>query len=248
MQAAINKYHLLEPGQVDIWVVNTAELAVLNDAFLRCLSNEDCLRLQRYTNVAARNMFLISRGALRMLLAKYLGFEPARIMIATHEHGKPFLTDHPQFFFNLSHSRNIALIAFALFPVGVDVEYVKRQIDFAAVMQRFFSESERADWSANCVPSPQEAFFRGWTRKEALLKATGEGIAGLGHTQISFLADQPRALILRNDDYTQSQNWLFKDFCPAADYQAAAAYQSPALQLNIRHFMPEFYEKFSLEL
>lgn len=219
-----------------VWAIATSAFADRHNQFAECLSEEDLLRLNRYTNEAARSMFLVSRGALRMLLGQHLNIQPKSIDIANHEHGKPFLPAHRDFFFNISHSRSLALIAFALAPVGVDVEFLQRQVDFAAVMRRFFSADEQADWSKNQVPSPEQAFFRGWTRKEAILKATGEGIAGLGHTQIAFAPCQPRALISRHNDPTQSQQWLFEDFNPAADYQAAVALQFPTIELLTRQF------------
>lgn len=226
----------LKQSDVPVWVVDAAALAGQHAQLSALLNDDDLKRLQRYTNQAARDMFLASRAALRLLLGRYLGLQPQQVSIATHDHGKPFLPEYPHLHFNISHSRTLALIAFALAPVGVDVEYLPRSVDFAAVMRRFFSEEERADWSANSVPSQQHAFFRGWTRKEAILKATGEGIAGLGHTRISFKPEHPRALIARQNDPEQPGKWFFCDFCPAPDYQAAVALQASSLQLTLRQF------------
>ncbi|HOI92275.1 MAG TPA: 4'-phosphopantetheinyl transferase superfamily protein [Candidatus Rifleibacterium sp.] len=223
-------------NQVMVQVVDVTQLAGKLHELKAFLSSEELARLERYSVAAPREMFLAARGALRFLLGQLLDTEPARVTIATHEHGKPFLPGNPGLYFNISHSRTLALIALARHPVGVDVEYLPRHVDFAAVMRRFFSESEREEWSRFSVPSQQHAFFRGWTRKEAILKATGEGIAGLGHTLISFKPDEPRALRERLGDPAQSQNWIFGDFCPAPDYQAAIALQAPALQLSVQRF------------
>lgn len=222
-----------------VQVVDVTKLTGKLNELKTFLSSEDLARLERYSVAAPREMFLAARGALRFLLGQLLNTGPARVNIATHEHGKPFLPDNPGLFFNISHSRTLALIALARHPVGVDVEYLPRHVDFAAVMRRFFSDSERDEWLKFSVPSRQHAFFRGWTRKEALLKATGEGIAGLGHTLISFKPDEPRALRERPGDPAQSQNWIFGDFCPAPDYQAAVALQAPSLQLSVRRFSME---------
>jgi len=226
----------LTEHQVMVQVVDAARLAGNQQTLKSFLSSEDLARLERYSVRAPGEMFLAARGALRLMLSRVLGQQPAEITIATHEHGKPFLPQHPGLYFNVSHSRTLALIAIARHPVGVDVEYLLRHVDYAAVMRRFFSESEREEWSKFSVPSQQHAFFRGWTRKEAILKATGEGIAGLGHTFISFRPDEPRALRERAGDPSQSQNWVFGDFCPAPDYQAAIALQAPALQLSVQQF------------
>ncbi len=226
----------LAPEQVRVRVVDAAALAENQAQLATFLSSEDLARLNRYSNQAARDMFLAARGAVRLLLGQILHTDPAKVEIATMEHGKPYLPAFPQLFFNISHSRNLALIAIARHPVGVDIEFLRRPVDFAAVMRRFFSDEERSDWELYGVPTPQQAFFRGWTRKEAILKATGEGIAGLGHTRVSFKPEEPRALKERLNDPLQSQHWLFSDFCPAPDYQAAVALQAPALHLTIEAF------------
>lgn len=226
----------LAPEQVMVRVVDAKNLDRYRARLVTCLSTEDLARLDRYSNQAAGAMFLAARAALRLLLGQILATAPSEVQIATMEHGKPYLPACPQLFFNISHSRNIALIAIARHPVGIDVEFLRRPVDFAAVMRRFFSEDERYDWQLNSVPNPQAAFFRGWTRKEAILKATGEGIAGLGHTRVSFKPDEPRALKERLNDPSQSVEWLFNDFCPAPDYQAAVALKAPALQLTIEAF------------
>ncbi len=226
----------LAGNQVLVQVVDTARLAGEQQTLRKFLSSEDLARLERYSVRAPGDMFLAARGALRLTLARVLGQQPADIAIATHEHGKPFLPEHPGLFFNVSHSRTLALIALARHPVGVDVEYLLRSVDYAAVMRRFFSDAEREEWLQFGIPSQQHAFFRGWTRKEAILKATGEGIAGLGHTFISFKPDEQRALRERAGDPAQSQNWVFGDFCPAPDYQAAVALQAPDMQLSVEAF------------
>ncbi len=226
----------LQSTQVVVYIIDATSIDKHYDQLRRGLSSEDTTRLERYTNAVARSMFLASRGALRFLLGQMLATSPAKVEIATHEHGKPYLPAHPELFFNISHSRDIALIAFAREAVGIDVEYAGRQVDYAAVMRRFFSESERQEWAKYSQPTPQQAFFRGWTRKEAVLKATGEGIAGLGHTVISFRPDEPRALHARLGEQSQGQDWLFQDFSPATGYQAAVALQAPALSLTLQAF------------
>ena len=223
-------------GDVVVHVIEATALLSRAPALTDCLAAEEQTRLNRYGNAAARDMFIAARGGLRLLLARLLNTGAGAIRIATHEHGKPYLPDYPDLHFNISHSRTLALIAIASHPVGVDIEYLRRPVDFAAVLRRFFSSDERRDWQNHATPTPAEAFFRGWTRKEAILKATGEGIAGLGHTVVSFKPDEPRALLSRLQDPAEAQKWLFKDFCPATDYQAAVALQAPALNLSIEAF------------
>ncbi len=224
------------PGQVKVYVVDAAAAECCSSRLSNNLSQEDLARLGRYTNLAARSMFSASRGGLRQLLGEMLAEPAPAIRIASHEHGKPYLPDFPELHFNISHSRTLALIAIARHPVGVDVEYLHRSVDFASILRRFFSPSEQADWEKYPVPSPVEAFFRGWTRKEAILKATGEGIAGLGHTIVSFQPGREAALIERMQDPAEADRWRFNDFCPAPGYQAAVAMLASSLQLEIKNF------------
>ncbi len=222
--------------QVSVYVVDAAAAESCSETLIKNLNHEDLARFNRYANSAARNMFAASRGVLRLLLGKILDRPAASLKIANREHGKPYLPDFPDLHFNISHSRNLALIAIARQPVGVDVEYLHRSVDYSSIMRRFFSSAEQADWERYPVPSPAEAFFRGWTRKEAILKATGEGIAGLGHTIVSFRPDEEAALIERRNDPGEAGRWRFRDFQPAEGYQAAVALQALSLQLNVENF------------
>jgi len=213
------------PGvTVDIWSrrVSCAEDQCL---LLANLNEAEKNRYSRFTNLDAQNSFLIARGFLRQLLGVYLKIRPLEVPILSLEHGKPALPPEYGLFFNITHSQDFVLFAFAKAPVGIDVEFTSRKVDFEPVMRRFFSEKEREDWRRNSVPSAAEAFFRGWTRKEAFLKATGEGISGLGQTEISFAPENPFALAGRTDNLNISE-WLFHDFIPDKEYLASVAVKS----------------------
>jgi len=101
---------------------------------------------------------------------------PAPLKFALHEKGKPYLASEPEIRFNLSHSREMALVAVAReIEVGVDIERVRPLPEYAAIAQRFFPPD-------TAPPKSVRDFFRHWTRFEALLKAHGAGLYGAGAT------------------------------------------------------------------
>jgi 4'-phosphopantetheinyl transferase len=122
---------------------------------------------------------LSAHGALRLVLAEYLACDPLALRFATGEHGKPFLEDTP-LEFNLSHSSDLALIAVGCErQVGVDVERVRSVPDLEDLAGRVCGTDELATLAALAEPHRAHAFLTMWTRKEALAKATGEGIGGV---------------------------------------------------------------------
>ena len=116
------------------------------------------------------------RAAVRARLLEVLG----DVEILVDEHGRPWA---PGVSFNVSHSGAIGLIAVAEGDrrVGVDVEQVRPDTDFRALAARFFHPDE-----ARAIGDRRDAFFRCWTRKEAVVKALGRGLA---HPLDRFVVD-----------------------------------------------------------
>lgn len=133
-------------------------------------------RAARFWRRAEGDRYLSAHGALRLLLAGYLESDPLGLRFATGEHGKPFLQDAPVEF-NLSHSSDLALIAVACGRrVGVDVERMRPMPDLDDLAPRVCTASELVILASLAEPMRTHAFLSLWTRKEALAKATGEGI------------------------------------------------------------------------
>lgn len=138
-----------------------------------------------------RQRFLASRTALRYLLGQATRQPPAELVFAYGPYGKPWLPQAPQVQFNLSHSEGLGLLAIAPCAIGVDVEQLDRKLDPLPLAQRFFPAVE-ADYLAQLDPTArQSAFLRSWVMKEALLKATGQGLAGQ-LTELAFDHGQRR--------------------------------------------------------
>jgi 4'-phosphopantetheinyl transferase len=170
----------LASDEIHCW---RASLDVPPETFARLyasLTPDERTRSARFHFERDQQRFIGARGVLRDLLGRYLQTQPRQIRFVYNAFGKPDLG--PEFAsrlkFNLSHSAGLALIAITTASnVGVDLEYIRAQSDYADIARRFFSVAELDYLSALPGHLYAEAFFSCWTKKEAYLKARGEGLA-----------------------------------------------------------------------
>jgi 4'-phosphopantetheinyl transferase len=170
----------LARDEVHSWCVRLDVPAEISAGLYATLTRDERNRSARLRFERDRQRFIVAHGVLRELLGRYLGTEPGQIRFVYSAFGKPALS--PEFGgrlkFNLSHSGDLALIAIAAnAEVGVDVEYIRSQPDYAAIARCFFSAAEADHLSRLPSHLCHEAFFRCWTRKEAYAKGRGEGLA-----------------------------------------------------------------------
>jgi 4'-phosphopantetheinyl transferase len=129
----------------------------------------------------AGRRFIVSHGALKKILGRYLDERPEQVRLVTDARGKPRLAssaDAPAIYFNLSHSGEFALCAVTEGrDVGVDVERVRPVSAWREIAARYFSRREREALNAVSPDRTLEAFFQFWTRKEAYSKALGQGVS-----------------------------------------------------------------------
>ncbi len=149
--------------------------------WLPLLSPEERRRAERFSVSEPRRQFVFGRVCLRQMLGACLGLNPAALALNLQPHGKPCLArpggGGPDVRFNLSHSgRRLAMVLARGRDVGVDVERIHPLKDEALLAGRIFSPREQAEWRSLPEAQQRTAFFNGWTRKEAWLKATGEGL------------------------------------------------------------------------
>ena len=136
--------------------------------------------------------------------------------------------------FNVSHSHGLALIAVASGrEVGVDVEWLERRCDPAKLIHRYFSEGERREWQALPVEDQRAGFFRGWTCKEAWLKAVGTGLSfPLDQVSVSLAPDEPPRVLSIRGDSEEAAQWHLACSIPAEGYVAAVAVRGAAPRIN----------------
>jgi 4'-phosphopantetheinyl transferase len=222
------------PENVEVWTIDLSVPAPFIRSLMDFLPAEEHRQAERFRNPAAQRSYVLAHAALRQLLAARLNVAPAEISLRTGHHGKPELSAplENRLSFNLTHSGELALVAISnSTEVGVDVERLRPLPDAGRLATRFFTPAESA--ALDQVPEAERAsaFFRLWTRKEALLKATGIGIAqGLGRFEVS--CDVAGRLISVDGDPAGAAQWTLHSWRPAEGYQAAVAAPRPDTQFQ----------------
>lgn len=192
------------------------------------LSHEERCRVARIRVPTERARRTAARGILRLLLSRYLNGEARALEIRAGEHGKPLLVGEAActgLHFNLSHSEGRALYGFTRSgPIGVDLERVRALPEIEALSRVLFTEREHGVF-ANLDPTLRTwAFFRGWTRKEAILKATGAGIGrGLSHLEVCFGTDPTTSIAGGQDLSQRTGEWAVREVALERGYVAAMA-------------------------
>ena len=164
----------LLPQIVDVVVVHYTPSDSLVEECLRWLSSDEINRANRFQRFAGREQFVISRGIIRRILSDYLAQPPAAINFHYGQHGKPGV-DGLQF--NVSHSRStVAVILSDAYSVGIDIEFLDREINLDQVAKLLLSPVALASWQDLPVSQKRQSLFEIWTAKEAYLKARGLGL------------------------------------------------------------------------
>jgi 4'-phosphopantetheinyl transferase len=145
-----------------------------------------------------------------------------------NQYGKPFLA--PEFSsyrlnFNLSHSGTMALYAITRNRgIGIDVERVRSDVDYEEIAKQFFSANEGTTLRAIPTEKKPEAFYHCWTRKEAYIKAHGEGLSlPLDSFDVSFPPGEPPVLLITRDEPQALSPWTLLDLKPGLGYMGALA-------------------------
>ena len=158
------------------------------DQAWRSLSGAEAERAARFVKDSDRVRYVFGHAMLRLLLARRLAAAPDAIAFATGPNGKPGLAGPgSRLAFNLSYGDGVVALAFARRPVGIDLEAVRDNVRFSQIGRRFFQPDEQRYLEAGTGSGVRDRFFRLWTRKEAVLKALGVGLSGLG--EVSVLGD-----------------------------------------------------------
>jgi len=159
---------------VDVWLIHLPE--DIRGAPL-CLSPQESERAARFIFDRDRARFSVAHTALRDILSRYITQTPSAIELRTGEKGKPYLADYPDTRFNLSHSGCWAMVAVAHGrEVGVDIECIRADRSTGGIAERFFAPAEVRELMETPEERRVSAFFNCWSRKEAYIKARGEGL------------------------------------------------------------------------
>lgn len=201
-------------------------------------------RASRFHFERDREAYIRSHGALRIILASYLSNAPERIGFIPGAAGKPEIIPSLNckcLRFNLSHTRGLALIAVVRErAVGIDVEHLRPIRDFEQIARRFFTSRESEQLSALPASERKKAFYRLWTRKEAYLKATGEGISNaLNRIEITLLPNELARILSINGDLNASEDWSIYPLKLPDEFEGALVMSGSEKPLKQFHFCTE---------
>jgi 4'-phosphopantetheinyl transferase len=230
---ATNKLSFPGAAAVHVWRASLEAGESEVAAHEALLDEPERARARRFHFERDRRRFTLARGLLRKLAGRYLDLEPAEIQFALGPHGKPLLAAPDQTLrFNLSHSGAQALFVFApAREVGIDLEAGARLgDDWSGLARRIFSAREQAELAALPPERRRDAFLNGWTRKEAYLKATGQGLVN-GLQQIEVTLDSTRPPAFRSPELTAK--WTMFDLREVAGVAAALVVEGDAAHIEV---------------
>lgn len=198
------------------------------------LSHSERRRADRFAFASDRTRFIVARATLRHLLAQRLGVQPTDIEFVYGEQGKPALSarfEDANLSFNVSHSDDLAVFAFSSAgDIGVDVEAVRWFADSDDVAARVFSAAERQAYAALDSLHRPVGFFNCWTRKEAFIKALGDGLdRSLDSFDVSLAPDEPAKILRVEDTPGERCGWSVESFVPAPGFVAAVVIENHGL-------------------
>lgn len=224
--------------EVHIWRASLDQPAHRLQQLVSTLSADERRRAAQYCFAADRRRFIVGRGLLRVILSYYPRAAPDHVRFCYGSSGKPALAEsgsESKLQFSVAHSRELALYALAYDrSIGIDLEYLRPIADALKIANRFFSVREAA--MLRSLPADQrlEAFFHCWTRKEAYLKARGDGLGRpLNQVDVSLISGEPARLLSVHGAPQEAARWSFETLIPAPDYVAALAVEGHARQLTL---------------
>ena len=234
-----NSVPSLNKGQAHIWRVQLDKHQEINRLW-SILSEDEKAKANKFKYPEDQKRYFVARSALRILLSRYTRVKPESITFSYNEFGKPELINCT-LQFNLSHSRNYAILAFTLHnEIGVDIEYVNTSVEFKDVASIFFAKGEikklfqlpEIEWS--------QAFFNCWTRKEAFIKAVGNGLSfPLSQFEVSLHPNEPTALLATHWNPQAINHWSLHSFSPAPNFVGAVAIHGQVDHLKYLNYTSE---------
>jgi len=224
---------------VHLWRASLKQPAAVRQQLWPVLSIDEQEKADRFRFAADSDKYVIARGTLRMLLGQYLQCNPGEVQFGYSEYGKPYVQNAAaeHMHFNVSHSGDVALYGLAYKRrVGVDVERMRPLIDEDHFVKCVFSSVEQQTFQALRPFERQDAFFNGWTRKEAFIKAIGLGLSfPLEAFDVSISPGRPAQLLAVHRNGHSHKNWSLADITIATGYKAAYVVEGSTCQAAYFH-------------
>jgi 4'-phosphopantetheinyl transferase len=230
----------LEENEIHVWRVSLGQAEHVISQLWPILAADEQSKAERFRFPLDRAHYIVARGSLRGILSRYLLLEPREMRFSYNSYGKPALDPafHSEILhFNLSHAQGLALYAFASSrQVGIDIEGLRTDFPWAEVAERFFSPQEHRALHALPADMRYQAFFNCWTRKEAYLKARGDGLGHpLDRFSVSLRPGEP-AELLYSEVPGEAARWSLQELWPGPGYVAALAFEGHSWHVTCRQW------------
>ena len=204
----------LQKKTIHLWIIPLTQACFPETAFL-VLSQDEQYNANRFRFKKHRDGYILCHSAVRHILSYYVLSPPEEITFTHTTHQKPFLAFNPHhLYFNISHAHQMALFAINTdTPIGVDIEHISAIEDVDLLAQQFFSKLESQRFLLLPSSKKLEAFYTIWTRKEAFIKAIGEGLSyPLDQFETTFLPHEPTKINHIKKSVLEAQQWFLKGF------------------------------------
>ncbi len=230
---------LLQKKTPRIWILDFEKERRNVDVHLTNLNNEEIDKANKFIFEKDRIASIVSRSALRKLLAFYSNSTPQQIQFRFSKFGKPELVDSKyDIHFNVSHSHKIGIVGFCLdVPIGVDIEFIKFTPDLDSVATKFFSAPEIENYLNLSEKDKVHGFFNCWTRKESFIKALGEGLSfPLDEFEVSLEPDKRAELLNTFFNPNEKEKWSLESIDTIDDYAIAFAIRQKIESFKVFQF------------
>ncbi|GCE14597.1 4'-phosphopantetheinyl transferase family protein [Tengunoibacter tsumagoiensis] len=226
----------LTEQEIHVWRAPLVYSAPTLQHLQTLLSADEDVRAKRFHFEKDRTLWIAARGILRLLLSQYLSQPPHTFHFTLNDYGKPYLSAPLPLYFNLSHTKELAIYAFSLTrEIGIDIEYMQRTIDYEELARFSFSAFEYAELQTLAEAERHEAFFRCWTRKEAYIKARGMGLSfPLDKFDVSLKPHEEARLLHVQDQPEEPARWSLQHIEIDSNYVGALAVEGQSL--TVRYF------------
>ena len=211
---------------IHLWAVQLSAPDLIVQHCLTMLSSDERARAERFRFEYLRRTHVLSRAILRALLGHYTSTPPAKIRFSYGSKGKPSLVV-PSVHFNCSNSDIMALYAMTRScDLGIDLEQIRAMHDIEQVANRYFCPEEARQLMSLPPAERDSAFFHCWTRKEAYVKAVGDGLSmPLDSFRVTLMPGEPVEFIHIGKDPDAAKQWTLHDVADIPGYAAALAYR-----------------------
>lgn len=219
---------LINTNELHIWrSILPPTLNQLN-SYWQILASDEKTRANQFRFERDKIRYIVGRGILRELIARYIKNSPKTIKLDYTQHGKPFLvtsSSSNELYFNLSHSHDCIVCAFTKnIDVGIDVELYQPQFTIEDVAKYCFSKQEYDKLQNLSSYQKHSYFYSVWTLKEAFVKSIGLGLTyDLQQIKIDLLPQESACSVSILNSQEEGTDWTFQTFCPYKNYYAAFA-------------------------